>query len=207
MQTAGFNSPLAIYLVLPEAELPGDRRSGGRRGNRKAPAGRWSAGNCSGRCGFRVRPAEGGQGRGVSEAPEADPCQPFRCCWRGKVRVHASESSPGTDILPLPPSRPPAIKGEEPRPGWARASPTDRLMAAAVAGEDRELGHLPEPEAHRRLQVFRFVSAPLGRPSTRALARAGDGRERQRALGRVTVQPEGPSRARFLPRRFLFFHS
>lgn len=27
-------------------------------------------------------------------------------------------------------------------------------MAAAVAGEDREIGHLPEPEAHRRLQVF-----------------------------------------------------
>lgn len=74
------------------------------------------------------------------------------------------------------------------------------MMAAAVAGEDRELGHLPEPEAHRRLQVFCFVSAPLGRPSTRALARAGDGRERQRALGRVTVQPEGPSRARFLLR-------
>lgn len=71
--------------------------------NRKAPAGRWSAGNCSGRCSFRVRPEEGGQGRGVSEAPEADPCQPFRCCWRRKIRVHASESRLGTNVLPLPP--------------------------------------------------------------------------------------------------------
>lgn len=52
------------------------------------------------------------------------------------------------------PTLAPAIKGEEPKPGWAQASSTDRLMTAAVAGEDRDIRHLPEPEAHRRLQVF-----------------------------------------------------
>lgn len=40
----------------------------------------------------------------------------------------------------------PAVKGEEPKSGWAQASPTDRLMTAAEAGEDRELGGEPEPD-------------------------------------------------------------
>lgn len=102
MQTAGFNSPLAIYLVLPEAELPGSE-FGWALWNRKALAERWSAGNSSGRCGFRVSPVEGGQGRGVSEAPEVYRCQPFRCCRRGKIQVHASKSRLCTDILRLPP--------------------------------------------------------------------------------------------------------
>lgn len=40
----------------------------------------------------------------------------------------------------------PQLKGEEPKPGWAQASPTDRLMTAAEAGEDRELGGEREPD-------------------------------------------------------------
>lgn len=118
--------------------------------NRKAQAGRWSAGNCSGRCSFRGSPVEGGQGRGVSEAPEVCQCQPFRGGRRGKLQVHASESRLGTSVLPSPPQ----LKGEEPKPGWAQASPADRLLPAATAGEDRERRHLRQPEARRRLQVF-----------------------------------------------------
>lgn len=108
---------------------------------KKVQADRWSAGNCSGRCSFRVRPVEGGQGRGVSEAPEVYPCQPFRCCWRGK------DSGPRLPEPPLHehPTLAPAIKGEEPKPGWAQASRTDRLMTAAVVGEDRESRHPPPP--------------------------------------------------------------
>lgn len=61
MQTAGFNFPLATYLVLPETELPGSEFGGGWWWwNRKAQAERWSGGNCPGRCGFGVRPVGGG---------------------------------------------------------------------------------------------------------------------------------------------------
>lgn len=59
MQTAGFNSPLETYLVLPEAELRGSE-FWWRLWNRKAPADRWSGGNCSGRRYLRVRLVEAG---------------------------------------------------------------------------------------------------------------------------------------------------
>lgn len=100
---------------------------------------------------FSWEPCGGRAGkRRVGGAPEVSQCQPFRGRWRGKSQVHASESRLGTTILPSAP----AIKGEETKPGWAQASPADRLLPAAAAGEDRERRHLREPEARRRLQVF-----------------------------------------------------
>ncbi|GAB1285301.1 hypothetical protein APTSU1_000053100 [Apodemus speciosus] len=80
--------------------------------------------------------------------PVQFPCE--TCGGRaGKRRVRGSRSVPVPAVPLLPekedsgprlrepplhqhPTLAPAIKGEEPKPGWARASPTDRLMTAAV---------------------------------------------------------------------------
>lgn len=64
MQAIGFKLPLATYLVLPEAKLPGSLRRGAYPGD-GAPTGKFRseplalAGNCSARRGLRVRPEAG----------------------------------------------------------------------------------------------------------------------------------------------------
>lgn len=132
-----------------------------------------------------MRPVEGGQGRGVSEAPEGVPVPAV------PLLLEKEDSGPRLREPPLHehPTLAPAIKGEEPKPAWARASPTDRLMTAAVVGEDRESRQLPPPPG------VCFVSVLLCRPETRALARATNCSGQRCGFGRVTVQPEGPFQA------------
>lgn len=92
------------------------------------------------------------------EAGREEACPRLPRCTRASRSAAAGEEDSGPRLRERPlyehPILVPAIKGEEPKPGWAQASATDRWMTAAVAGEDREIRHLRVPEAHRRLQVF-----------------------------------------------------
>lgn len=116
MQTAGFNSPLATYLVLPEAELAvsvfGLEGAGGGRGdgselwNRKAQADRWPGRKLSRPVQF---PCETGGGQAGEEAcrrlPGCSRARGSAVAGEGKIQVHASVSR----LCPNASAWPPAI--------------------------------------------------------------------------------------------------